>query len=288
MMKMPGRKIEETILSRNSVEKGGANRPFCLGNSVMKSIGLLLSLITMLVIAGCASRGEIETMKRQLEYIERSTVQMQERLVQMDSMYRITIDKNVAYQADLKTALAELLDKSASIDSRLSDIEGRLNMIANRSGQSGSVSTPVTSGNTEPAAAKPDSTDQGGLPQVDQTKLYNNAIADLKEGNYVMAVMEFNEFLTMFKDSPMADDAQYWLGECYYGKKEYAKAIPEFEKVERNYPKGDQMVPALFKMGRSYEELGEKNKAKIIFQRIAKEFPKSMEAKIAQDRLKGL
>jgi tol-pal system protein YbgF len=254
----------------------------------MKQIGLLLSAIATLLIAGCASRGEIETMKSQLEYIERSTVQMQERLVQMDSMYRTTIDKNVAYQADLKTALADLLDKSSSIDSRLSDLEGRINMIANRSGQSGSISSPAASGNAEPAAAKTDSTGQEGLPQVDQNKLYNNAIADLKEGNYVMAVMELNEFLTMFKDSPMADDAQYWLGECYYGKKEYAKAIPEFEKVERNYPKGDQLVPALFKMGRSYEELGEKNKAKIIFQRIVKEFPKSMEAKIAQDRLKGL
>jgi tol-pal system protein YbgF len=254
----------------------------------MKQIGLLLSAIAAFLTAGCASRGEIETMKSQLEYIERSTVQMQVQLVQMDSMYRNTIEKNVAYQADLKTALAELLDKSASIDSRLSDIEGRLNMIVNRSGQSGSVSPPVASGSTEPVAAGTDSIDQGGLPQVDQNKLYNNAIADLKEGNYVMAVMELNEFLTMFKDSPMADDAQYWLGECYYGKKEYAKAIPEFEKVERNYPKGNQLVPALFKTGRSYEELGEKKKAKIIFQRIVNEFPKSMEAKIAQDRLKGL
>lgn len=254
----------------------------------MKSIGLLLSAMMTLLIAGCASRGEIETMKRQLEYIERSTVQMQERLVQMDSMYRTTIDKNVSYQADLKTALAELLDKSASIDSRLSDMEGRINQIANRSGQSGSVSAPAKNDSSEPAAAKPDSADRGELPQVDPKKLFDIAFADMHKGDYDVAVMEFNEFLAMFKDSPMADDAQYWLGECYYGKKEYAKAIPEFEKVEKNYPKGDQLVPALFKMGRSYEELGEKKKAKIIFQRIAKEFPRSMEAKIAQDRLKGL
>jgi TolA-binding protein len=41
-------------------------------------------------------------------------------------------------------------------------------------------------------------------------------------------------------------------------------------------------------MGRSYEELGEKKKAKVIFQRVVQEFPKSMEARIAQDRLKGL
>ncbi len=270
------------------MRKGGVNRPFVLRSEAMKHIGMLLLILTALLLAGCASRGEIETMKRQLEYIERSTVQMQERLVQMDSMYRTTIDKNVAYQADLKTALADLLDKSASIDSRLSDIEGRLNTITNRSGRGGSVSSPTASNDAEPGAMKSDTANQGGLPQVDQNKLYNNAMSDLKEGNYVMAVMQFNEFLTMFKDSPMADDAQYWLGECYYGQKEYVKAIPEFEKVEKDYPKGNQVVPALFKMGRSYEELGEKNKAKVIFQRIVKEFPKSMEAKIAEDRLKGL
>ena len=254
----------------------------------MKRIGLLLSALATLLIAGCASRGEIETMKRQLDYLERSSIQMQERMAELDSMYRLTIDKNVSYQADLKTALAELLDKSSAIDGRLSDMERRINSIANRFDQGGPVPSAVSGGITEPAVPKADSAGTDALPQVDQQRLFNNAFDDLKAGNYDMAIMEFNEFLNLFKDSPLADDAQYWLGECYYGKKEYAKAIPEFEKVEKNYPNGDKLVPALFKMGRSYEESGEKKKARVIFQRIVKEFPTSFEAKPAQERLKGL
>lgn len=252
----------------------------------MRQIGFVLLLIMAFLLAGCASRGEIETMKRQLEYIERSTVQMQERLVQMDSMYRMTIDKNVSYQADLKTALSELIDKSASIDSRLSDIESRLGTINSRPSQSGSGSVPPSTDTQQQSTV--DSSNQGGLPQVDQEKLFNNAFSDLKSGNYDLAIMEFNEFLGLFRESAMADDAQYWLGECYYGKKQYAKAGPEFEKVEKNFPKGDKLVPALYKLGRSYEESGDKKRAKIVFQRIVKEFPTSFEVKPAQDRLKGL
>lgn len=254
----------------------------------MRRIGLMLSALAALLIAGCASRGEIETMKRQLDYLERSSIQMQDRMAQLDSMYRLTIDKNVSYQADLKTALADLIDKSAAIDGRLSDMERRINSIANRFDQGGSVTVPAPGGSTAPGEPKIDSTRVGALPQVDQERLFNSAFSDLKSGSYDLAIMQFNEFLNLFKDSPLADDAQYWLGECYYGKKDYARGIPEFEKVDRNYPNGDKLVPALYKLGRSYEENGEKKKARVIFQRIIKEFPTSFEAKPAQERLKGL
>ncbi len=250
----------------------------------MRWIGLAISAMGIVTIAGCASRGEIETMKAQLEYIERSTVQMQDRLVQLDSMYRETIDKNVSYQADLKTALSTLIDKSSSIDNRLSDMEDRLNTIVNRpsrGGQTGTDQPPV-------GGVTPSDTGKAGLPQVDPKKLFDNAYADMTSKNYDFAIMEFGEFVAQFKDDPMAGDAQFWLGECYYGKREYAKAAAEFDKVVKNYPKSDKMVTAVFKAGRSYEELGDKKKARASFQRIVTEFPKSIEANMAQERLKGL
>jgi tol-pal system protein YbgF len=255
----------------------------------MKWIGLIVLLAAILMVAGCASRGEIETMQRQLDYLERSSTQMQERLVQMDSMYRLTIDKNVTYQADLKAALAELIDKSSSIDGRLSDMEDRLNTIANQVDRGGSLGVPVArGGSASTGPLPPDTGNQSGLPQVDPDKLYNSAFSDLKANNYDLAIMEFNEYLNLFRDRAQAADAQYWLGECYYGKKDFAKAIPEFEKVEKNYPKSDKMVTALFKTGRSYEESGDKKRARVVFQRIIKEYPSSFEAKPAQDRLAGL
>ena len=250
----------------------------------MQKALIILLILLSLSIVGCASRGEIETMKTQLAFLERSSTQMQNRLVEMDSLYRETIDKNVTYQADLKTALADLIDKSSAIDGRMGDMEAQINRILDRLGSpTRPVPPPVSPGDTSSGNAA-DST----LPQIDPNKLFNNAFTDLKAGNYDLAIMQFNEFLNLFKDSPRADDAQYWLGECYYGKKEYAKAAPEFEKVEKNYPEGDKLVAAIYKLGRSYEEIGDVKKARAIFERIVKDYPTSFEAQPAQDRLRGL
>jgi tol-pal system protein YbgF len=246
---------------------------------------MLLGLPLLLLLAGCASRGEIETMKRQLDYLERSSTQMQDRIVELDSLNRATVDRNVAYQADLKVALSELIDKTSTIDGRLADIEKRISAALGHTDQPAGRALPPTG--TQPGATA-DSSASGQLPQVDPKKLYNNAFTDLRTGNYDLAIMEFNEYLSLFPDNPQAAEAQYWLGECYYGKKEYARAIPEFEKMEKNYPASDKLEEGLYKLARSYEETGTRQKAKSILQRIVKDYPKSLVAKQAQDRLKDL
>lgn len=238
-----------------------------------------------LLLAGCASRGEIETMKRQLDYLERSSTQMQDRIVELDSIYRATVDRNVAYQADLKVALSDLLDKSNAIDGRLADIEKRISSALNQSEQPSGRLTPTTTARTDSTR---DSLSTVQLAQVDPKKLFNNAFADLRSGNYDLAIMEFNEYLSLFRDNPQAGEAQYWLGECYYGKKDYVRAIPEFEKVETNFPNSDKLVTALYKVARSYEESGNRPKAKAILERIVKDYPRSFEAKPAQEKLKEL
>ncbi len=232
-------------------------------------------------MVGCASRGEIETMKRQLDYLERSSMQMQDRIADMDSLYRETIEKNVAYQVDLKTQLANLIDKMEIVDSRLNDIDSRMNQLVNR--QPGRQTLNPT---------QPDRPDTGtvtpGQVQVDPTKIFDNAIKDMKSGSFDLAILQLDELLKQFPDHPINDDAQYWLAECYYGKRDYARAISEFEKVEKKYPKSDFVTRALFKLARSYEETGNVARAKPIFERLVKDFPDSFEARQSTEKLKEL
>lgn len=243
---------------------------------------LVLMAGLLATLAGCASRGEIETMQRQLDYLERSSSQMQDRIAMLDSLYRDALDRNIAYQADLKLVLNDLLDRTNVIDGRLTDIEGRVATILNRSGGSTTVALPPTHAAADSTS---DTTGSQQMPEVDAEKMYNNAFEDMRTGNYDLAIMQFEEFLTLFKNTELADDAQYWLGECYYGKKEFDKAIPEFEKVEKNYPKSDQLVPSLFKLARSYQEIGNTTKARALFNRIVKDYPDSFEAGPAKERL---
>lgn len=248
----------------------------------MKVVRILGIAGLALFLVSCASRSEIETMQSQLDYLYKSSSQTQENISRLDSLYKLTIEANVRYQADLKSQLAEMIDKMSVIDGRLTDIERQLRDIQDRRqidrGSPKSV-PPDTMGSIPPAT---------GLPTIDQNKMFDNAFTDLKSGNYDLAILQFEEFIRQFPDTPRTDDAQYWLAECHYGKRDYARAIIEFEKVEKNYKQSDKLGPSLFKLARSFEETGNKVKACAAFKRITKDFADSFEARQAGDKLKEL
>lgn len=248
----------------------------------MKAVRILGLAGLALLLASCASRSEIETMQSQLDYLYKSSTQTQENISRLDSLYKLTIEANVRYQADLKSQLAEMIDRMSIIDGRLTDIERQLRDMQDRR-QTSSTQTRLMPPDT--SATAPSAT---GLPTIDQNKMFDNAFTDLKSGNYDLAILQFEEFIRQFPDTPRTDDAQYWLAECHYGKRDYARAIIEFEKVEKNYKQSDKLGPSLFKLARSYEETGNKARACEVFKRITKELADSFEARQAGDKLKDL
>ena len=70
----------------------------------------------------------------------------------------------------------------------------------------------------------------------------------------------------------MADNAQYWLAECYYSQKDYKRAIIEFEKVFTfvNTNKNDD---AQYKIALAHQSIGSIEKARAEFQRLIEYFP---------------
>jgi tol-pal system protein YbgF len=251
----------------------------------MRLVRNVLVLLLIAVLAGCASRSEIVTMKTQLEVIERSSGQMQEHIRDLDSLFRLTVERNVAYQADLKVALADMMDKMNVIDGRLTDMEKRMNQISQR----GSVAyVPPPAQTQSPVDTAKTPSDQSTMPQVNPTKMFDAAFTDMKAGSFDLAILQFDEYLKQFPNSGLADDAQYWLAECYYSKKDYARAITEFEKIERQHPDSDKLTQAIYKLARSYQETGNIARARPIFERLVKDYPDSFEARQAEDRLKEM
>ena len=85
----------------------------------------------------------------------------------------------------------------------------------------------------------------------------------------------------------LADNAQYWLGECYYSKKEYLDAIKEFEKVF-TFPNTNKGSDAQYKIALSYKNLGLIDKARAEFQRLVDYHPGSKYYPKAKEALKQL
>jgi tol-pal system protein YbgF len=119
----------------------------------------------------------------------------------------------------------------------------------------------------------------------DPATLYMEGYHDTMDKNFTSAMETFERFLAQFPDHELADNAQYWMGEIYYARGDWERAILEFDKVVKKYPAGDKVADSLLKQGYSFEKLGDMKTAKILLRRVVEEFPQSETAKRAKERL---
>ena len=80
----------------------------------------------------------------------------------------------------------------------------------------------------------------------------------------------------------------YSQAERFYEKKEYSKAIAKYEEYVHENPDGNLAVISYFYMAKSYESLGQKEKARELYQKISREYPNVVWTNFAKARLKQL
>lgn len=117
---------------------------------------------------------------------------------------------------------------------------------------------------------------------------YERVLALFREGDLDGARQGFAEFLAEYPNSELAPNARYWLGEAYYGKKDYRRAIDAYDKVELDYPRSEKVPAALLKKGYAYLALKDKKRASSAFKQVVTLYPKSPEAGKASDKLAQL
>jgi len=84
---------------------------------------------------------------------------------------------------------------------------------------------------------------------TDRGSLYNLARQRLEQGQTTKARELLQDFLARYPKDELAANAQYWLGETYYGEKKWNDAIVEFQKVLKEYKGSDKVPDALLKIG---------------------------------------
>jgi tol-pal system protein YbgF len=118
--------------------------------------------------------------------------------------------------------------------------------------------------------------------------LYKAAYETLQKGNAEGARKKFEAFLKQYPNTELSGHAQFWIGETYFQKKDYEKAILEYEKAITKYPEGSKVPAALYKQGLAFLELGDKANARNLFRRVIERFPRSEQAELAKKRLEAM
>jgi len=112
---------------------------------------------------------------------------------------------------------------------------------------------------------------------------YIDALSSYQNGDFMGAIDDFNTLIQNDSQNDLADNAQYWIGECYYALDEYSSAIAAFRKVI-NYSDTNKADAAQFKIGYSYLNSGDKVRAYDELERLLDMFPESS----YQDKVKQI
>ncbi|MCF7858958.1 MAG: tetratricopeptide repeat protein [Candidatus Cloacimonetes bacterium] len=120
--------------------------------------------------------------------------------------------------------------------------------------------------------------------------VFDIAFCHYRDKKYTHAIEMFNRAIPILEDKEIQAEAQYWIGESYFGKEDYITAVTELLKVGYNYPQFTQWAAsAELKAGESYQNMNQYEKAIQIYDRVISKYGKySQWGTEADNRLKTL
>ncbi len=116
---------------------------------------------------------------------------------------------------------------------------------------------------------------------------YQRALDVHLQGNYTRACGMFQALIKSNPSHRLSDNCQYWIGECYFGLKDYRKAVIEFCKVF-TFPRTNKAEDAQLKIGLCYIRLGDKARARRELTRLISHYPGSRYVAVSRRELSKL
>jgi tol-pal system protein YbgF len=184
------------------------------------------------------------------------------------------------------------------MDEQIRELRGRIEELEHEEEARSKHAVPAASaassdGSTAPAAAAGAAAGaaaaSGGAgtvePSSTEQAVYSQAYDALKAGSYSIAITGFKDFLTTYPTSPLAENAQYWLGEAYYVNHDYDAATGAFRTVLKKWPGGKKSPDALLKLGFTQFAQKQYPAAKASLTEVTQKYPGTDAAKLAADRL---
>lgn len=232
----------------------------------MKRLPLRLLILVILALPAAAAAQRVDPV-----YIEDRLNQLQQAISLLTGQVEQLQYRNQQLQQQLEKMQA--------------DYEFRLDQVEKGGGRGAGAPAarpPAATAAAPPPAAAPAA---GGADQI-----YNDAFKKLQDGDYAGAEKGFRAFVQRFPQHTLAGNAQYWLGETYYARRDYQNAMTAFAEGYKAYKSSPKGPDNLLKLGITLATLGRKSDACAIFARFAQDYPRATDLqkrRIEQERQKN-
>lgn len=230
-------------------------------------------LITLVFASGCATRRQVQELRIEVQAIRSDLYSIRAENARLDSLFRSNIDQSRKLNADFAAYVSRLDDRMQMVEARLEDAITLINRASGAIESRLGVPQPASPGSDTIGV---DTTKASG--RVDCQKIYNAAYFDVVKQSYDLAISGFESYLESCPKTALADNAQYWISECYYLQKKYELAEKAFQKMIDEYPTSERLAAAKLKLGKSMYNQRFKTKAKSVFEDVVKNYPGTEEA----------
>jgi len=221
----------------------------------LRAAGIAPEAVTQRLVSNEQRMSDIEAELRRL------TGAIETAVHDVDAM-RNRVDKLVADVDFRLSALEQAIQTNPSVPQAAAPVPGEQGVA-----RAAETSPPPP---RQQAAVVPEQT----LPDGSPTEQYEHALSLLMiTAKYDTAEQAFKTFLDENADHPLAANAQYWLGETFYVRKNYAEAAAAFIEGYTRYPEGSKAPDNLLKLGMSLAALDNKEDACASFGELYARFP---------------
>jgi tol-pal system protein YbgF len=250
--------------------------------------------IERLYVQVAALQSQIADLQRTAEESQREIKRLTDLLAEQNAFFRKSTQDRRLQDEALQTTLRELTERMGELDARL---QSQAAAAAAAAVAAATPPAPIPSSPTdgEPAAGSPATA--GAVPVAPTPaptpavappparELYSQAYADYTRGNYDLALQGYREYLRYYPDTELSDNAQYWIGESLYAKKQFAEAVEAWDELLRQYPASDKLPDGRFKRAMALERLGRRREALGEYRAVAERYPNSEAGRKAKEKL---
>jgi tol-pal system protein YbgF len=241
---------------------------------------------------GCATQAQLQDVASEQQRIR---TQLADTRASVDQLQRSISTVRGGLEVVQHTTQSKQDDpRLAALEARIAALEGSHPAPPGAAGETPADMTPVAG--APPAAPRRPPSDKPELAAADLAREeardvpddYRKGLQLLHDGAYDRAIQKFREFIRSNQDSPLAPNALFWVGECYFMLGDYYQAILQYNDVRQKYAKSERAPAAVLRIGYAFLQMGNKSEARLAFQKVVSDYPTSPEAQEAKEKLHTL
>jgi len=219
-----------------------------------------------------AIRGNQAQMVAEIDRIKMELDRLSGQVEESSHLSKRAIERDTSQEDGMRAAIADLGKRVEELEKGAKGMKDYLGLM-----QTG-ARKPV-----QVAEPKPE------VPKLSpEEALYEETLAVYKSGDLEKAIAGFSDFIKTYPKSDLADNAQFWIGECRMSLKQYEQAILAYQQVIKGYPKGNKVPNAMLRQGLAFQAIKDDTSAKLLFKKLIRNYPQSNEAEIAKKKLESL